>query len=281
MIETLTLIFQNFLESLLSLISYGFMQRALLGALCIGLVSGLLAPFLVIRRLSLVGDGIAHLAFGGIAVGLLFGINPYISALGFAILGGLFVRKLVSKQIYGEAAIALILSFGVGLGIVILGFTKGFGISLYNYLIGSLLTLTWNTVFVMILFVILVYCLFYYYRRELFLLTFQSELAHLESRRTVFADYIFTVLVALVTILSVQAVGILLVSALLVIPALIALQLSHSFRSTVIISIFVSVCSSVIGLILSYYADVPPSGFIVLLLLAFFVFCSLFKLLRK
>jgi zinc transport system permease protein len=269
--------FSTFFGTFSTLLSYGFMQRALLGALLIGLVSGLLAPYLVIRRLSLVGDGIAHLAFGGIAVGLLFGINPYFSALIFAIIGGLFVRKLMLGNVYGEAAIALILSFGVGIAIVILGMTKGFGVSLYSYLIGSMLTLTWQMLSIMAGFVVLVYVLFFVFRRELFMLTFHSELAHIESKKTVMADFVFTILVAIVTILSVQAVGILLVSALLVVPALIALRLSRSFFSTVWISVLVSVIASVLGLLLSYYADVPPSGFIVLLLLGVFVMVSVFR----
>jgi zinc transport system permease protein len=263
--------FSTLLSQFATLFSYGFMQRALLGAICIGVVSGLLAPYLVLRRLSLVGDGIAHLAFGGIAVGFLFGINPYLSALAFAVLGGLFVRKLIQKNVYGEAAIALILSFGVGLAIVILGATKGFGVNLFNYLIGSMLTLTWTTVLLLSLLMIFVLVFFYMYRRELFIFTFSDELALLESKRARLSDFVFTLIVAVVTIMSVQAVGILLVSALLVIPALIALRISNSFSQTVVFSVIVSVFANVSGLLLSYFFDVPPSGFIVLLLLSVFI----------
>src|SRR3989338_11047260 len=123
-------------------LQYEFMQKALLGGIAIALASGLLGPFLVLRRLSLLGDGLAHLAFGGVALGLLLGIDPFISALITGVLGSFWVRSLLKKNVYGEAAIALLLSMGVGLGIVIIGVVRGFNTSLYSYLIGSILALS-------------------------------------------------------------------------------------------------------------------------------------------
>src|SRR3989338_10720724 len=114
---------------MIEFLSYGFMQKALVGGIAIALSCGLLGPFLVLRRMSLLGDGLAHLSFGGVALGLLLGINPLIAALITAVMGSFWVRSLVKKNIHGEAAIALLLSSGVGLGIVVIGIVKGFNVS--------------------------------------------------------------------------------------------------------------------------------------------------------
>ena len=257
--------------------SYGFMHKALLAGIIIGLATGTLAPFIVLRRLSLLGDGIAHLAFGGIAIGFLLGISPFITALIVAVLGALFVRKLIQKNVYGEAAIALILSFGIGIGIVIIGATRGFGVNLFSFLIGSILALQWYDIILLSVLGLCTIIFILRYYRELFMLTFQQDLAHMESSRTKVADIGFTIIAAVVTIMTVQAVGILLVSALLVVPALIALRLSNSFKQTIVYAIGAAVLANILGIIGSFYADVPPSGFIVLTLLGMYMVILMIK----
>src|SRR3989344_804249 len=256
---------------MIELLSYGFMQKALLGGIFIALCCGLIGPFLVLRRLSLLGDGLAHLAFGGVALGLLLGISPLISALVTVVAGSFWVRSLVKKNVYGDAAIALLLSLGVGLGVVIIGIVRVFNTSLYSYLIGSILALSVGDIIfaaVLLLLTILFLILFY---RDLFLLTFNEELAKLSRKRVEWANIIFTVLIATIVVISIRAVGILLVSALLVIPTLIALNLAKSFQQTLVISSIGSLTAVVLGIILSYGLDIPPSGSIVLMLFAGFV----------
>lgn len=262
---------------MVELLSYSFMQIALIGGVIIGFLSGLFSPYLVLRRLSLIGDGIAHLAFGGVALGFLLGFSPLGTALGIAIIGALGMRYMIRHQIYGEAAIAIILSLGVGLAVVIIGATKGFGVNLFSYLIGSILTLSWTEIMVLTGTALLITLFFVLYRRELFLLTFQPDIARMQSSRSQIADIGFTIAIAFVTIMSVQAVGILLVSALLVVPGLIALRLSGSFKQTVLISVAVGISANIMGIIGSYYADIPPSGFIVLLLVFVYLLTFIMK----
>lgn len=253
---------------MIELFSYEFMQKALLGAVLISISTGLVGPFLVLRRLSLLGEGLAHLAFGGIALGFLLNVSPLLTALVVVLLGSLVIRKLLRQNIYGDAVIALILSFGVGIGVVIIGVTKGFGVNLFSYLIGSILTLSWMTIGFLGLLLFFVSAFLVVFKRELFLLTFQKDIALLSSKKTAIADYLFSLLIAVVTFMSIQAVGILLVSVLLVVPALIALRLGNSFKGTLVVSVIVSLLVSVLGVFGSFYIDVPPSGFISLLLLA-------------
>ena len=255
----------------LHFLSYGFMQKALLGGFAIALCCGLLGPFLVLRKLSLLGDGLAHLAFGGVALGLLFGINPLISALITVIIGSFWVKSLVKKNVYGDAAIALLLSLGVGLGIVVIGIVRGFNTNLYSYLIGSILALSVVDIILAfaLLFAAVMFLIFFY--KDMLHLTFNEELALLSRKNVNLANVLFTILVAMIVVISIRAVGILLVSALLVIPTLISLNLSKSFKHTLIISSVSSVIAMIAGIIISYIIDIPPSGSIVLLLfLGFF-----------
>ncbi len=262
---------------MIEFLNYAFMQKALLGGIAVALCCGLIGPFLVLRRLSLLGDGLAHLAFGGVALGLLLGVNPLISALITVVLGSFWVRSLVKKNVYGDAAIALLLSFGVGLGIVIIGIVRGFNTSLYSYLIGSVLAL--SVLDIVLAFSLLgatiMFMVFFY--KDMFHLTFNEELAQLSRKQVNIANIIFTILVAMVVVISIRAVGILLVSALLVIPTLIALNVAKSFKQTIIISSISALIAVLIGIVFSFLVDIPPSGSIVLLLFVGFFGTQLYK----
>ncbi len=253
------------------------MQRALLGSLLVGLCCGILSPYIVLRRLSLVGEGYAHLAFGGIALAFFLGTPPVLTACAVVVLGSLVMRRLLAKDMYGESAIALILSFGVGLGIILIGASKGFGVDLFSYLIGSILTLSWSDLGLISGLVGLILLFFILFRRELFLLTFQKDVATLASKNTKVADYIFSLLVAFTVILAIQAVGILLVTALVVIPGLISFIWAKSFYNSVFISTIVSVVVAFFGVVSSYAFDITTSGLIVMLLLGVFALSHVLK----
>lgn len=260
---------------MLDILSYGFMQRALLGGIAIALITSLIGPFLVLRRLSLLGDGLSHLAFGGVALGLLLHYNPFIVALIFVVLGSLVIRYLMTKNIYGDAVIALILSFGVGLGIIVTGVVRGFNVDLFSFLIGSILTLSITDIFLIIGILIITLIFIFVYYKKLLYMTFNEELAQLHQKNYAIMGILFTLVVALAVMVSVRAVGILLVSALLVIPTLISLQLSTSFRSTILIGVIASVIAMVVGIFSSFSLDVPPSGMIVMILFVIFFIVSL------
>lgn len=266
---------------MIELLSYEFMQRALLGGLAIAITCGLIGPFLVLRKLSLLGDGLAHLSFGGVALGLLLGINPLITTLVAVVGGSLFVNKVINKDLHGDAAIALILSFGVGLGIIIIGAVRGFGVDLFSYLIGSILAL--NTFDLILAGALLIATLAFVivYFKDLLLFAFNQELAELRIKKIHVLNTIFILLVAFTVVVSIRAVGILLISALIVLPTLISLQLSKSFKSTLFISVGASVLATLVGIVSSFYLDIPPSGTIVMFLFAMYILAVLGKKLLK
>ncbi len=251
--------------------SYGFIQKAFLGGIAIALSCGLIGPFLVLRKQSLLGDGLAHLAFGGIALGLLFEVDPLWSALISALIGSWIVQKLIRK-FYGDAAIAIILSLGVGMGVIVISLAGGFNSSLYHYLIGSILTLTIHDLYTIygVLGVNLIFLRLFY--PDWFFLTFNEELAELKTSSR--SDFFFTAAVAITVVISIRAVGILLVSSLLCIPTLIALGMARSFQETLLFSSLVGTGSVISGILIAYTADIPPSGAIVLVLLTLFISVS-------
>jgi len=261
------------IRGMLELLSYGFMQRALLGGIGIALAASLLGPFLVLRRQSLLGDGLAHAAFGGIAMGLLLGIHPLVAAIAAALIAALLMQGLVERsKVYSDTAIAVILSLGMATAIVIIGAVNGFNVNLFSYLFGSILTISSLDLVLIFCVLALIASFIFWGYRSLVLLTFHEELAKLSGVRMRLLVTLFSVLTALAVVISIRAVGIVLVTALLVIPAATALQTARSFFSAMGISSVIAVLSLVAGILLSYYLDLPPGGMIVMVMcLVFFI----------
>lgn len=262
---------------MIELAALGFMEKAYVSGIMISIITSILGLFLVLRKLSLIGDGLAHASFGGIAIGLLLNINPMLTALVVSTIGSLGIHKLMSKaKAYGDSAIAVILSAGMAIAITIIGYVKGFDVDLFSYLFGSILT-TSNTDILIIAAVfisVLIYLKVFY--KELVYLSFNKELAALNTNKSKLSEKIFIVLIALAVIVAIKAVGILLVTALIVIPPLTALQISNSFKESLFLSCSVSITSMLGGIHLAYLWNLPPSGVIVLTMLGFFLFSILY-----
>ena len=255
----------------LEILNHGFMQRALISGILIAIICSLIGVFLVLRRLSLLGDGLAHVAFGGIAIGLLLKIPPLISALFFTAIGSLGVQKLINKsKVYGESATALVLSLGVGVGVLIIGAVKGFNVDLFSYLFGSILAISNFDLMVITIVFLLVIAFVVVFYRELILMTFNEEIARISGVKIDLINTLFAILAAMTIVITIRAVGILLISSLLVVPAITAIQISKSFRNTLIISMLLSLFSVIAGIFASFYLNLPAGGTIVVLICALF-----------
>ncbi|MCB9370435.1 metal ABC transporter permease [Candidatus Woesearchaeota archaeon] len=253
------------------------MQRALLGGIIISTASALIGVFLVLKRLSLLGDSLAHASFGGIALGFVTGWNPLLTALAFVTLASLGIDRLVNKlKVYGESAIALMLSFGMALALLLIGIAKKMDYNIFSYLFGSILTI--NSFDIALAATVLALILIFYFFNYKILLysAFNQDIALVRNKRTKLIDKLFIMLSAVTIVISIRAVGILLISALLVIPALIGLRLSKSFKSTIFIAILSSICGVLLGIFLAYYFDLPAGGTIVMSLLFLFVLSLFF-----
>jgi len=261
----------------LEILSYGFMQNAFMGGFMIAIMCALTGTFLVLRRLSLLSDGLGHVAFGGIALGLLLKIDPIISALALTTAASVWVKKIMeSARIYGDAATALVLSFGVGLAVVIIGYVKGFNVDLFSYLFGSILAISESDLLVIAAITIATIAFIAIFYRRLVFMTFNEDLAKTSGVDTDFITTVFALLVGMTVVIAIKAVGILLISALLVIPVISALQVAGSFRSTMALSCAISIFAVMAGTLLSFYANLPAGGTIVMVLCAVFSASVLF-----
>jgi len=261
-----------------ALLSYGFLQRALLAGVFIAIACGLLGVFLILRRDAMIGHGLAHVAFAGIALGLFLNWMPLFVALIIAVITALIIMKLKEKAgIYGDTAIAIFSSVGFALGVLLVSFARSFNVDLFSYLFGEILAIevteVWLSVMlaaVVVVIVILNYHTFMY-------MTFDRESAKASGIKVGRLDILLTVLTAITVVLGMKVVGVLLVSALLVIPAAAGLQLASSFKQAIVYSSFVAVSSVIIGLLLSFYFDFPASGTVVLLSFLLFGLFFIFK----
>jgi zinc transport system permease protein len=269
------------LIDILQLLGYQFFQHALLGGIIAAVACTGIGLFLILRKEAMIADGISHTAFGGIALGLLLGVYPLITALIVSILAVLGISYLKKKGLaHSDSAIAVMLALGFSTGLIILSLVKGFNVELFSYLFGSILTINQVdllTVFLLGLSTILFLGLFY---KELLAITFDEQSAKLTGIPTGAFTLGFNLLVATTIVLSIKIIGIILVVALIVLPGLTALQLRRSFRQTLFASFGFGGMSVFLGIFLSALFDVATSGVIVMLAVGFFVSVALYRRLR-
>ena len=256
----------------LEALSYEFMQKALISGIAVALICSFMGTFLVLRRYALFGDGIAHVAFGGISVGLFLGIFPLWTAFIVSICGGMGLQKLrESTKISGDAAVAVVLVTGLGLGVILVSASGGFAVDLFSFLFGSILLIS-NEDTIMILAISAgVITTLIVLQKQFLHLTFNEEQAKISGLSVTVLNYAFVILAAVTVVTSMRLVGILLISALVVIPNISAMMLGKGFKQTVGISMVISVISVVSGILLSYYFNIAPSGTIVMVAVSILV----------
>jgi len=265
-------------DYLLSLLGYRFFQYALIGGSIAALACALVGLFVILRKESMIGDGVAHISFGGIALGLFLGVNPLVTALIFAVVGVLLVSYMRRKGLaQSDSAIAVMLAVGFSTGLILISLAGGFNVELFSFLFGSILTISsFDLALISVLGIsaLLVVGVFY---KELLSMTFDEEASRLVGVPVGILSTVFNVLVAVTIVLSIKVVGMILVAALLVLPGLTALQLDRSFRGTVAASVIVGVLSVIVGVFTSALFDVATSGVIVFTLVAVFLFTAAYR----
>jgi zinc transport system permease protein len=247
------------------------MHRALISGAAIAILCSVIGLFLVLRRYSLFGDAIAHTSFGGIALGLLAGVYPLWTAYGVSLVSALIITRIKEKfNISGDASVAVLLSSGIAVGLVIIGISGGFTIDIFSFLFGSILLISVNdTILILALTgIILIVVLLLY--RQLLYSTFNEEQAKVSGIPVEKINYLIVFMAGLTVVTSIQLVGVLLISALFVIPNVTAIMYGKGFKPTAILSISFSVFSVVTGILVSYVFDITPAGTIVLLSIGVF-----------
>lgn len=260
--------------NLLEILSYSFVQRALLAGTLIAVLCSLLGVFLVLRRMSLIGDGLAHITFGSTAVALalkLYSASSLLVSLPVVLLSSLGILKLTEKaKLSGDAAIGIVSALGISAGIILASVGGGYNVDLLSYLFGNILAITSEEVWIAAgLFCLVMFLLVLFYH-ELLAITFNEELARISGVRTGIINAVLVLLTALSVVLAMKLVGIMLISSLLILPAASALQLARSFRSCMLLSALQGGGSVIAGIFLSFGSNLPTSATVVMINLFFF-----------
>jgi zinc transport system permease protein len=252
------------------ILQYSFMQRALLSGVVVAATCSVVGLFLVLRRQSLFGDALSHVAFGGLAVGLFTSIYPIWTALVFSVLASLGITKLrQSTRIPSDAAVAIMLSSGLAVGIILIGLSGGFSLDLESFLFGSILLISMQDQIMIILLSTAVLLIVIKFYSQLVYITFSEDQARVSGINVSRFNYLFIGLASLAVISSLRLVGVLLISSLIVIPNITAMMFGKGFKKTAMISIIIAVSSVLVGIVISYIANLAPGGTIVLLTVFF------------
>ena len=246
--------------------SYAFMQRALLAGIGVSIPCAILGVFLVLRRDAMIGHGLAHVTFAGVALGLLLSVAPLLVTLGVSVASALGILKLKEKAgLHGDTAIGIVSSLGMALGILLVSLAGSFNVDLFGYLFGNVLAIDPEEVWLSLLLAAGVLATTILFYQEFFFLTFDPESARTSGIRVRRLESLMAVLAAVTIVLGMKVVGILMVSSLLVIPAAASLQIARSFKQALVFAAILAGGATIGGLVISYYLDWPPSGTIVAL----------------
>lgn len=255
-----------------------FMQRALLAGVILAVLLAFLGVFATLKRMSFLGDGLAHASLAGVALGILVGINPLWAALGVSVLAVIAIYFLERKtNISSDAIIGLIFTSGMALGVILLGLKQGFQPDLISFLFGNILTINPADIFLIVLFSIIIIGFLIIAYKPLALLIIDRESASLIRNNINIVEFLFYVFLAIAIVLGIKMLGIILISALLIIPPSIAKLFSVSFKSLIINSVLISELVVILGLILSYFLDLPSGAIIILVGMVIFFITVVFK----
>ena len=269
---------------LLEILSYGFIQRALLAGTLIALLCSVLGVFLVLRRLSLIGDGLAHVTFGSTAIALackLYSAMSLLISIPIVLLASLGILKLTEKgKMSGDTAIGLVSALGISAGIILASVGGGYNVDLLSYLFGNILSITAEEVLIAAVLCIGVMVLLALYYHELFSIAFSDELAMVSGIQTSRINTILVLLTALSVILAMKLVGIMLISSMLIAPAASALQLARGFKMCLALAALQGCSSVILGIIASIMLNFPASATIVMVNLLLFAAAFLIRFQR-
>ncbi len=270
------------IELFSKLFSYVFIQRALIVGILVSLCAALLGISLVLRRFSMIGDGLSHVGFGALALASVLGLAPLAVAIPTVILSAFFMLWLNEKgHMQGDAAIAILSSSALAIGVLVTALSSGLNTDLNSYMFGSILAISHSDMILSIVVsvtVLLLYALFY---RSLFSVTFDENFARATGTKASYYNLLLSVLTALTVVVGMRLMGTLLISPLIIFPALTAMRVCKSYRGVVICSMITSVSSFVIGLLFSFLFSLPTGATIVIVNLAVFLFFTVIGMFKK
>lgn len=263
------------------MLQYSFMRNALMAASLVALLCPLIGSFVVLKKYSMLGDTLSHSSFAGIALGIVFGFNPILSAFIFTASAGIIIELLRSKyEKYEELIMVIVLTLGVGIGITLVS-SGNVSTNIDSYLFGSILTVSKNDLYtILILSIISIITIFSLYHKLIYI-TFDEEGAKISGVNVKLINYIFMVLVSATVSVSLRIMGILVISSMIAVPVAASLQLNKNFKYTLIFSVIFGFIDTISGLILSLYLNAAPGGLIAVISVFVLIIVIIIKSFRK
>jgi zinc transport system permease protein len=246
-------------------LEFGFMQRALLAGAITAVVCPAIGVFLIPRRLSLIADTLAHVALAGVAIGLAAGVSPVLGALVVTVAGAVGIERLRARgTLQGDASLAVFLSGGLAVAVVLISLARGFNVDLFALLFGSILTVSASDVWLIGTLGAVVGLTLAAFYPQLLAVTVNEELARTSGVRVAALNLLIVVLTALTTVVAMRMVGVLLVSAMIVVPTLAGFALGRSFRGAMAIAMAFGLVAVMAGLVAAYYLQLAAGASVVL-----------------
>ncbi len=248
----------------IEIFQHGFMLRALIGGVLISLCAALLGVSLVLKRYSMIGDGLSHVGFGALAIGSSAGFAPLEFSIPIVVFSAFFLLRISeNSKIKGDAAIALISTGALAAGITAASAT-GINTDIDNYLFGSILSLSKSDLIICIVIFLIVMIMFVLFYNKIFAVTFDESFAKATGTRAGIYNMLIALLTALTVVIGMKLMGTLLISSLIIFPAIISMRICKRFKTVIITSAIVSITDFITGLIISYYYSTPTGASIVL-----------------
>ena len=261
---------------MIEMLTYPFMQRAIICGLFVSVCAALLGVSLVLKRYSMIGDGLSHVGFGALAIASALNAAPTLVALPIVIIFAfLLLRISENSTIKGDSAIAILSSGSLAAGVIIVSVTKGMNANLSNYLFGSILAMEKTDVYLSVTLSVVVILLFIFFYHKIFAVTFDETFAKATGLKAGLYNGIIAALIAVTIVIGMKMMGSLLISSLIIFPALSAMRICKTFLKVVLLSAVFSVICFIIGITLSFFFDLPTGATIVIINILMFAFSSL------
>lgn len=270
------------MEMIIEMFSYPFMVRAFTVGALVALCSALLGVSLVLKRYSMIGDGLSHVGFGALAIAASLNVAPLAVAIPVVIVAAvLLLRIRGNSRIKGDAAIALISTSSLAVGVMVISMTTGMNTDVYNYMFGSILAMSDEDVRLSVIMAVIVLVLFVFFYHKIFAITFDETFAQATGVKADLYNTLIAILTAVTIVLGMRMMGALLISSLIIFPALTSMRVCKTFKGVIINSAVISVVCLVLGITVSYVWGTPAGASVVMVNIAALLIYSLIGLIRN
>lgn len=266
------------MSTIIELLGYPFIQRALICGFSISLCSALIGVILVLKNYSMIGHGLGEVGFAALSLALVLNLPEMYVAIPIVIIAS-FIILLISqkKGEAGDVTIALVSTGALAFGVIITSISKGFNVDVYNYMFGSILSMTSSDVIVSVVLSILLVFMYVFFYNRLFMITYDEKYAKVCGINVTFYQFLISLTTAIVVVLGMRMMGTLLISSLIVFPAIIARKLTNSFKSMVALSVMISIACFLFGLLISFFLNLPTGACIVGVYVVSMIVATVFK----